>query len=541
MTFGQIDVAMAQGTILAHSVMVGRKKFRKGRHLTNDDVAALRAHDITKVWAARLDADDVHEDQAAGELAAALATLDIDARAPFTGRANLVAGREGVIAIDAACISAINAIDEALTVATIPPLTRVEPRSLLATIKIIPYAMKRVSLDMALGMIVGTPIALHPFAMKSATLVLTQTDGTPASLINKGARAIQDRLGALGLRDVDVVTVAHDITALSDALGAARGELVLILGASATSDRRDVCPAAVVACGGTIERFGMPVDPGNLLFLGALGGRPLIGLPGCARSPALNGADWVLQRIVAGLAVTDRDIAAMGVGGLLKEIPTRPQPRQGNAKAPRAPKISVVVLAAGKSTRMAGADKLLRDVEGEPLLRRTVRAAMGSAADEVIVVTGQGFGAARRKVLDGLDITLLDAAEAATGMGGSIRAGIRAVAPETDAVILALADMPQVTSKHFDHLIAAFDPAERRSIARAQAQDGTPGHPVLFGRRFFESLSHLDGDEGARSVVAEAGDYVVDVPTPGQGAVIDLDTPSDWARWEAGKSHTGKR
>ena len=106
------------------------------------------------------------------------------------------------------------------------------------------------------------------------------------------------------------------------------GDLALILTGSATSDLHDTAPQAVRAAGGLVERFGMPVDPGNLLFLGRLQGRPVIGLPGCARSPALNGADWVLERLACGLAVTGEDIAAMGVGGLLKEIPSRPQPRE---------------------------------------------------------------------------------------------------------------------------------------------------------------------------------------------------------------------
>ena len=75
-------------------------------------------------------------------------------------------------------------------------------------------------------------------------------------------------------------------------------------------------------------RFGMPVDPGNLLFHGRLDDRPVIGLPGCARSPALNGADWILERYACGLMISDDDIAAMGVGGLLKEIPLRPQLRE---------------------------------------------------------------------------------------------------------------------------------------------------------------------------------------------------------------------
>ena len=72
----------------------------------------------------------------------------------------------------------------------------------------------------------------------------------------------------------------------------------------------------------------MPVDPGNLLFLGSLKGTPVIGLPGCVRSPALNGADWVMERLICGVPVTARDIAEMGVGGLLKEIPTRGRLRE---------------------------------------------------------------------------------------------------------------------------------------------------------------------------------------------------------------------
>ncbi len=107
--------------------------------------------------------------------------------------------------------------------------------------------------------------------------------------------------------------------------------MLLILTGSATSDLMDDAPEAVRRAGGTVARFGMPVDPGNLLFHGDLAGRPVIGLPGCARSPALNGADWVLERLACGVQITDADMAAMGVGGLLKEIAVRPQPRERGA------------------------------------------------------------------------------------------------------------------------------------------------------------------------------------------------------------------
>ncbi len=136
------------------------------------------------------------------------------------------------------------------------------------------------------------------------------------------------RLEALGMRLAEATQVPHREAELAAAMAAARSDLVLILTASATSDPRDVAPEALRRAGGTVHRFGMPVDPGNLLFVGSLGGRPVIGLPGCARSPALNGADWVLWRIACGLPVGDAEIAAMGVGGLLKESPARPSPRE---------------------------------------------------------------------------------------------------------------------------------------------------------------------------------------------------------------------
>ncbi|MCB1352865.1 MAG: nucleotidyltransferase family protein, partial [Rhodobacteraceae bacterium] len=124
--------------------------------------------------------------------------------------------------------------------------------------------------------------------------------------------------------------------------------------------------------------------------------------------------------------------------------------------------------------------------------------------------------------------------ECAEGMAASLRAGIAALGPETDAVIVLLADMPEVEAGDINRLIAAFDPVEGREICRAVSAAGRPGHPVLFGRRFFESLAALKGDRGAREVVREAGEFVTDVATAGEGAVIDLDTPEAWAAWRSG-------
>jgi molybdenum cofactor cytidylyltransferase len=228
----------------------------------------------------------------------------------------------------------------------------------------------------------------------------------------------------------------------------------------------------------------------------------------------------------------------MGVGGLLKEIPTRPQPREGSATAKARPVVEAILLAAGASRRMRGADKLLEPVGGEPLLRRAARAALAAQLRRVHVVLPEP-GGDRATALAGLPIDPVPNPAAAEGMASSIRAGMARIGDDVDAVSLGLADMPEVTAGHFDRLTAAFDTVEGREICRAVSAAGVPGHPVLFGRRFFESLRGLTGDRGAREVLREAAAFVVDVPTEGEGAAVDLDTPEAWAAWRAAAAAAG--
>jgi molybdenum cofactor cytidylyltransferase len=536
--FGAFPLDKAHGAILAHSMgLPGGAKLRKGHELTYDDLAALKAAGFSEVIAARVEAGDMHEDPAAAAIAAALACPTMTVSAPFTGRVNLFAGAAGVLRVDAAKIAAVNAIDESVTVATLPDWSRVAPRQMAATVKIIPYAAPRAAVEAAVAAARGAMTA-HPFRLRSAALILTETPGTRASVTEKGAEAVRVRLAALGIVDIAERRTPHEAAPLAQALRDAPGEVALILTGSATSDRADVGPAAVEAAGGLIERFGMPVDPGNLLFLGIQAGRPVIGLPGCARSPKLNGADWVLERVVAGLSVTSTDIAAMGLGGLLKEIPSRPEPRAGGARAPRKPFVSAVLLAAGSSSRMRGADKLIETVDGAPQIARAARALCDSRADETLVVLGPGQDA-RRAALSGMGLRVVENPAAAEGMASSIRAAIAALSPEADAVLVALADMPEIAPEHLDRVIAAFDPEEGRAIVRAADAAGRPGHPVLFGRRFFETLARLKGDEGARAILADHPELVIAVTTPGAAATIDLDTPEAWDAWRAGRSAAG--
>jgi molybdenum cofactor cytidylyltransferase len=328
MKFGPVPLAQALGTILAHSAHLQGGPLRKGRVLTADDLARMQADGWDQVVVAQLAADDVPEDAAATRLASALVpgAQGLALTTAFTGRVNLKSTGPGIVAMDADAIHALNRIHPAVTLATLPPFARVSAGTLVGTVKIIAYAVPEAALAQAEA-VAQAAIRVLPVTRASAGLLMTNVPGQDGKLSPKGRRAVEARLRALGMTLAGVATVAHDVGAMAQALRDLPGEMVLILTGSATSDLQDTGPAAVRAAGGHVARFGMPVDPGNLLFHGRLGARPVIGLPGCARSPALNGADWVLERYACGLDVSDDDIAGMGVGGLLKEISIRPQPR----------------------------------------------------------------------------------------------------------------------------------------------------------------------------------------------------------------------
>ncbi len=325
MKFGPVPVDAAEGALLAHSLRLAEGKLRKGLRLGPDHLAQLRAAGIDEVTVARLEPGDLHEDDAAARLAQSLAgeAAHVRLTEPFTGRVNLVAERPGVVRLDAARIHAANAVDPMITVATVPDGRQMATGGMIATVKIIAYGVRAAKLDRAAAAGQGAAGLATP-VLGSASLIVTDIPGGPGE---KGTQAIADRLTALEMTLAETIRCPHEEPALARAIAAAPGDVVLILTGSATSDPRDTAPAALQRAGGHLERFGMPVDPGNLLFLGDLHGRPVIGLPGSARSPVLHGVDWVLARVACGLPVTSADIAGMGVGGLLKEIPTRPQPR----------------------------------------------------------------------------------------------------------------------------------------------------------------------------------------------------------------------
>jgi molybdenum cofactor cytidylyltransferase len=367
-------------------------------------------------------------------------------------------------------------------------------------------------------------IRVAPYKLHRIGVISTLLPGLADKVVAKTLKVTTERLAPSGAEIVAERRVPHDPAALASALKEvteAGAELTVVFGASAIADRRDVIPAALEAVGGRIEHFGMPVDPGNLMLVGDLGGRPVLGAPGCARSPKENGFDWILARLLAGLPVTRDDITGYGVGGLLMEIVTRPQPRK--EPVPDGRRVAAVVLAAGRSTRMGGPNKLVAEVGGKPLVRIAVEEALASTARPVIVVTGHQ----RERIeaaLAGLPVRFVHNPDFAEGLSTSLKAGLSALPAEADGAIICLGDMPQVRAEIINRLAAGFDP-ERGALIIVPTIEGKRGNPVVWSRRFFPELMALEGDVGARHLIGRYGEAVVEVPVTGKGALVDVDTP----------------
>jgi molybdenum cofactor cytidylyltransferase len=525
MKFGPASPADAIGGVTVHTLRQGSLVLKKGTTVGPAEVAALIRAGVREVVVVRLEEGDVSEDVAAAGIARAVAGNGINVERAFTGRANLFAARAGVLVVDRAAVDRINGVDEAITFATLGAFKPVVEGEMVATVKLIPFGVEAKLRDAAVEAAKGGALRIAPYTIKRVGVISTLLPGLAPKVVEKTLRVTAERLAPAGATIIAERRVPHDETALKTAIRELLGlgaELVIVFGASAIADRRDVIPAAISGIGGAIEHFGMPVDPGNLLLIGNAGGVPVLGAPGCARSPVENGFDWVLMRLLAGLKVSRAELTGMGVGGLLMEIVTRPQPRE-NLGSDGNRHVTAIILAAGRSTRMGGPNKLLAELGGKSLVRLVTEQALASKAHDVIVVTGHQAELVE-KALAGLDVKLVRNPDFAEGLASSVKAGIAAVPDDADGAVICLGDMPMISAQLIDHLIEAFAP-DRGNLIAVPVSDGRRGNPVLWSRRFFNELMALDGDIGARHLIARHGEAVAEVAVEGFGAFLDIDTP----------------
>ncbi len=538
MKFGSTLLAQAEGALLAHATTLADRTLKKGHRLTGDDIAALARAGSKEVVTARLEPGDVGEDEAAVRLAEAFRGEGLKIDNAFTGRANLRASAAGLAVVDVERIHAINSIDEAVTIATVAPWQVVPARAVVAVVKIVPFAVNEAILDSAVSSAgaPGAPVRVAPFAARRFGLIQTELGGLKESLFEKTLAATRGRLDPLGCSLDRTERVAHDEGAVAGCLESFRAygiDVALILGASAIVDRRDVAPSALVRAGGTIVRLGMPVDPGHLTLVGRLGEMHVLGLPGSARSPRMHGFDRVLQRIVAGIEVSGADIAGLGAGGLLKQMANRPVPRESPSAGTGESGVAGIVLAAGRSRRMGEVNKLLAEIEGVPMVVRAVDAAVASGAAPVVVVTGHEDGRIRA-ALAGRPVRFVHNSDYAAGMSGSLKAGLAALPDDAEGALVCLGDMPHVTAEHTTRLVETFEAQDEPAIC-VPTHDGKRGNPSLWHRDFFAEMREVGGDAGARHLMGEHPESVVEVAMPDPGILLDIDTPDSLVAARAGE------
>lgn len=338
MKFGPVSLDQAQGKILGHNVMGpdGRRLFRKGHALDAEDIERLRELGRQTVYVAELEADDVDENTAAERIADKL----FDHRyfrlsGPSTGRANVYTTELGVLRVEVDRLLEINR-NEGITLATLRHNSAVTEGKIAATLKVLPYAIPKAMVRKAeaLARENGPMLKLDPLAPRQVSLILSGSPSARERIVRSFENALSQRLENLGasIDTVDFVVLdqEEDEAALAEMIDRrieGGAELVILAGETAIMDRYDIAPRAVERAGGTVVCFGAPVDPGNLLMLGRLGDTPVLGAPGCARSPKDNIIDLVLPRLLVGDRLERDDIISMAHGGLLEDVPERPSPR----------------------------------------------------------------------------------------------------------------------------------------------------------------------------------------------------------------------
>lgn len=319
-------VSEALRTILVRNVAdtSGRKVLKKGTRLEERHLALLSQLGHKRVEVAVLEAEDVHEDEAATRLAEALQTDGLRTTRAVGGRVNLHSEVDGLLVVDAARLRAFNLLP-GITLATRWPYALVGPgheTTQVATLKIIPYAVARRDFEGALDLARERPgiLEVHPLPRGArAALLITAEPAAQEQVRADFEGPTRERLARWGTELAEVVVVAQEVEAIQEASArlADQVDLLIVAGQTSIMDEDDITPRGLEAAGATLELHGAPVEPGNLLALAYFPRTPVMCAPGCARSVSHNVVDMVLPRLLTGERLGRAEIAELGVGGLL--------------------------------------------------------------------------------------------------------------------------------------------------------------------------------------------------------------------------------
>lgn len=330
MQFGEVSLEDAAGGILAHKLYAGAKLImNKGHRLDEDDILRLRGLGIERLVVMRLSQADLHEDLAAQRIGRAVIGKNLHMRAPGVGRANITAAARGILHIDVPLLEIINSLYDGITIATLRAHSLAAKGEMIALVKIVPFGVPAARVLDVERICQDKPVLhVRELLPKVVALIVSGTDATRERLLRSFHEPVRRRIKGWGSHLLEPVFVQHNAAAIAAAIQAqSDADLILIASISAIIDRQDVVPAALQRAGGSITLHGAPVDPGSLLLLGYLGDTPVVGAPGCIKSPKTNVIDWILPRLLSGEHLTRADLVMMGHGGLLKDIAERPMPR----------------------------------------------------------------------------------------------------------------------------------------------------------------------------------------------------------------------
>ena len=533
MKIEHLDPKESKGSILAQSYNLSERKLSKGTRVSKAIVELLNKENIKTILCAVPHENDMDEDAAAEAISNAIDRNRLYAEEASTGRVNFRTPALGVVRYNRELIKKINLVDESIAFSIVEHNQLLAKNDLIATLKIIPFFVSKIYVERVVTLLSKHEIfKIHRLEEKKVGFIQTYYDWQKRSIFKATSNVTRSRLDALGCLLEKETLIPHDHESLCSEIKSSidsGAQVLLISGASAITDRSDYIPKAILSVGGEIIQYGLAVDPGNLLLIGKIGGTTVIGMPGCARSPKLNGFDWVLQLLMANIPITKEELADMGAGGLLMEIASRPLPRAlSKSVNKREKKIMGVILAAGNSTRMGKDNKLLRNVGDASLVRNTAVEMLNSDVDSCSIVLGYQSDKVAEVIKD-LNISLILNPLWQEGQASSLKAALNTLDDTYSDLLIMLGDLPGVKSRHINTIIEEhLLTNNRRSKITIPSFNGKKGNPVIWGRSFFPDLSNLEGDVGGRALFNHhpAAINLLDMDDP--AVVTDTDTPEDF-------------
>ena len=533
-----LDPQESLGSVIAQTYNLPGKTISKGTFMTSEIVDYFKEGDVQNILCAVPDNDDIHEDEAANIISNAIDKSHLYTESASTGRVNFKSRSLCLVRYERELIKKVSLVDESIAFSIVEHNQLLAKNDLIATLKIIPFFTQKKYVDQVISILAKSELfKTHSLNKKEVSLIQTSFEWQKKSMFKATSNVTRNRLEALDCSLNEEKLIRHDYNVLRSEIRSSieNGiDILLISGASAIIDRSDYIPKAILSEGGEIIQYGLAVDPGNLLLIGKVGNTTVIGMPGCARSPKLNGFDWVLQLLMADIPINREELADMGAGGLLMEIASRPLPRAlAKSVSKHEKKVMGVILAAGNSTRMGKDNKLLSYIGDAPLIRNTAIEMLKSDLDTCSVVLGYQSDKVADVIKD-LNVNLILNPLWKEGQASSLRAAINTLDSTYSDLLIMLGDLPGIKSNHINSIIEEHLLTDnRKSKITIPSFKGQKGNPEIWGRSFFHDLSNLEGDVGGRTLFSEhpAAINILEMDEP--WVVKDADTPEDFEKFLA--------